>query len=383
MSDALKTLVIHIGSHKTGTTTLQKWLFDNPNFLAEHGVSYVTAPHKRNMHTAVGFVQAGKIVPQGWHVTRPNILVQQLIDAPEQTVIASSENFSFFFEKRAVSGLHELVKNHFEQIQIVVYLRRQDSHAVSHYQEGAKPNRGAEEQLFGHSLSALPAANKNLDLYLDYERRIGSWLDVFGPENVTVRIFEPAKLVGGDVVTDFLDAVGVQASNLPSVEKKNVSMGFSAVTVGHMMNARQLPNPLKHRILNQIPPEETMLPSMDEARAFYEKYRESNIRLSARLGHTHNADMFSDDFSKYPQEGRGSWTDDKSELIIGLLLDQLKKNEGIRQVDVIRDAAIEAHKAGHGDRALKLIECAAELRPSGTYIQDLLKVYTKQYGRDT
>jgi hypothetical protein len=56
---------------------------------------------------------------------------------------------------------------------------------------------------------------------------------------VTERLWRSLKFVGGDVVTDFLDAAGIQATNLPPVEKKNVSMGFSAVTVGHMMNARQ------------------------------------------------------------------------------------------------------------------------------------------------
>lgn len=374
-----KKLILHIGAHKTGTTTLQNWLFENNDLLAKHDMTYVIAGPHRHLHAALGFVDPDNLVPHGAQVVQSDRIVQALNTGQTDTVIACAENFSFFFERGPIAALHDLLKPHVDEIQIVTYLRRQDAHAVSHYQEGAKPDRRAEEQLFGHALTALPPADAPFDLYLDYERRVGLWIDVFGAQNVTVRVFDRNTLVGGDVVSDFMDVMGLPAPDLDKVEEHNVSLGFSAATVGRMMNARGMGVELKDRVLSHIPDDPKLIPSADQARAFYAPYRDSNIRLNARLGNTAGDDLFSDDFSAYPDTPRDRWAHPQSDAVISVLLDELARY-GHLPVDTIREAAEQAHAGGNGPLALKLIQAAAILRPTGPYIQKLLGEYRALYG---
>lgn len=373
-------LILHIGSHKTGTTSIQGWLHDKRHDLESHGVSFVTAPPEAHLHRVLGFVDPSSLVPGGMHVIDPDGLAESFANAACATVVASSENFSFFFEKRSIEALRDITETHFEQVVIVTYLRRQESHAVSHHQEGAKPLRRAEEQLFGFAPTALPDMSPDLDLYLDYEQRIGMWIDVFGRENVIVRPFDRARMAGGDVQQDFAEIAKLDGVGLEQRDDLNTSLGLSGATVGHMMNARPLSSPLKARILARLPDDPPLLPSQAEACAFYARYKQGNIRLNARLGNTAGEDFFSDDFSWYPEVADASWPRETALEVIGTLLDQLAAYDDLVDADTMRDAALLAHKAGNGGKALRLMTMAATLRPEGEFIQRKRAEFEALYG---
>ncbi len=373
-------LVLHIGSHKTGTTTIQTTLHDNAEHLRRQGISFACVPPYANLHHALGFVTPSNVVPRGSHVTNAEALTQALTQVSEQTVIASSENLSFFFERASIEGLRDLLCAHFEQVQILVYLRRQDSHAISHHQEGSKPARKAEEQLFGYAPTALPQTGEAMDLYLDYEHRIGMWIDVFGAPNVTVQVFDRARLEGGDVFEDFLKVVGIDGAAMPQAKERNVSLSFSQAAVGHMMNARKITQPRKEQILQALPEGARMMPARAEAEAFYDRYRAGNIRLNERLGGPAGADLFSDDFSDYPEIAQEHWDHDTSAQVINSLLDQVVFYEQLVRADALLDSALLAHKAGNGKLALELIRAAATLRPAGPFIVKKREEFEALYG---
>lgn len=48
-------LILHIGTPKTGPTTLQKWLYSNKNKLAEHGIFLSEVSGKVNNRRLVNF----------------------------------------------------------------------------------------------------------------------------------------------------------------------------------------------------------------------------------------------------------------------------------------------------------------------------------------
>lgn len=374
-----KKLIIHIGSHKTGTTTIQLALYENQHIIEKQGFSFATVAPYANLHNALDWVSAA-FVPDGLRIKDAAALVDTLTSPPSDVIIASSENFSFFFKKQSIEALHELLNEHFQQVEIVVYLRRQDFQAISHHQEGSKPYREAEELIYGYGTTALPTQSKNLDIYLDYEQRIGMWIDVFGLENITVRIFERDQLESGDVLSDFLKTVGIEANSLTEIENKNVSLGLTSAKVGHMMNARRLSFKLKRHILDSLPLDSRMMPARADAEAFYAHYRDSNIRLNARLGNIKNEDLFSDDFSTYPQEACDRWTEGSSETVIGMLLDHLAHCDGLVQADDMRDAAMLAHRTGNGPLALRLMRAAVLLRPDGPFILEKYKEFETLYG---
>ena len=44
--------------------------------------------------------------------------------------------------------------------------------------------------------------------WLDYLRVLDMWGQVFGEENLTIRIFEPEQLKDGDLLADFFSSIG-------------------------------------------------------------------------------------------------------------------------------------------------------------------------------
>jgi len=182
--------------------------------VAAAGAAYVSSPDTAPLHSYLGFANSDSLFPEGFRSLDADALADRLAAADDRgvtqdLVIASSENFSFFFERSAIAALKGALQRHFDDIRIVSYLRRQDRHAVSHHQEGAKANRRAEGDLWGHALNALPTPSSRQALYLDYDRRLGLWADEFGDDRLTLRVYDRALMKDGDIVADFLALVGL------------------------------------------------------------------------------------------------------------------------------------------------------------------------------
>ncbi|MBI1172181.1 hypothetical protein GC209_12330 [bacterium] len=175
----MKRLTLHIGSHKTGTSTLQVTFRDNEAALLARGLAVARVPPWEHVHPYLVFTNPARIFPEGYHLTDPEAFAAFLADRPADHVFASSENFSFFFRQGAIDDLARALKRRFDRIRIVVYLRRQDRHAVSHHQEGARADRPPEGQLWGHALTALPEPAPIQRLYLDYDQRLSMWESAF------------------------------------------------------------------------------------------------------------------------------------------------------------------------------------------------------------
>ena len=152
-------LVLHIGAHKTGTTSIQKFLFQNRSSLQEAGVSYVV-PNENAAHLHE-YLQLDRSV-----LTHPHFkadvhgLLELLSSASGDVVIGSSENFSFLFDPREVSELASALQREFSDIKIVCYLRRQDRHVISHHQEQSHtelPRNFCGETQRERSLRGMPS----------------------------------------------------------------------------------------------------------------------------------------------------------------------------------------------------------------------------------
>ena len=265
------------------------------------------------------------------------------------------------------------MRPYFDEIRIVSYLRRQDRHAVSHHQEGARPNRRAEGDLWGHAPDALPDYSPTHDLYLDYDRRLGLWADVFGQDKLDLRVYDRRRLKDGDIVADFLTLIGLDTSDVASVGDKNVSLGAAQTKVGHLMNAARVRPSVADVILSQIDAKGRLLPSQVQARAYLERYRDSNRRLNARFRISDLPDLFEDDFDDYPLDDQDNWTEDSANVALQAVLSQsneLATTMTALSADDLRDAAA-ALKYRSPEAALRFANAALALRPTGPAILKL------------
>ncbi len=128
-------LLLHIGSHKTGSTTLQRTLYANRSHWSNRVGAY-SALHRMGKSIAAGNANAwindrvaGGTIREG--------LAQQL-GRVTGDVVVSSEGFSWLFTQQAVGKLGAGLSRLFSRVHIVVYIKRQDLMALSHYQQASK-----------------------------------------------------------------------------------------------------------------------------------------------------------------------------------------------------------------------------------------------------
>ncbi len=362
----MKCLSLHIGSHKTGTSTVQETFKANEGRLLKRGMAFAHIQPWPHLHNFLDYVTPGQIVPDGFRVVDPTRLAQFLAAYPADHVFGSSENFSFMFHQAPIDALADALRKVFDQVKIVVYLRRQDRHAVSHHQEGAKPDRPHEGQLWGHALTPLPDPQPHQRLYLDYDRRISLWENAFGSENVTVRVFDRSLLRKGDIVDDLLWVLGYNPVGLERKPDVNPSLGRVQTKIGHLANAALGDDSVTMRLLDAFPwHQDRMAPSADAARTFLAPYLESNRRLNKRLGITTFDDLFPDDFSDYPEidtekMDAAEWAD-----ALRVVIATLGKRQSDLQAltaDDLRKAATTVQKFD-APAALRLVKAAISLRP--------------------
>ena len=139
---------------------------------------------------------AGSPVPQ----ETPS-LAAEVAAAPECTFLFSGEHcHSRLVTPEEVMRLHGLLTRHFDEVRILVYLRRQDQVAVSHYSTLIKA---------GGTRGAVLDASVLGRNFLDYEKLLGRWSGAFGRDAMTVALFDRSAFVGGSIIPDFCARAGL------------------------------------------------------------------------------------------------------------------------------------------------------------------------------
>lgn len=362
----MRELILHIGAHKTGTTTIQAALSRHAPALAARGVSAVAIGGQPNVHKSLGRARRPAKLSEGFMLRDPQALLAALDAAKGPKVIASSELFSFFFQRAAIEDLAAHLTPRFDRVRVLVWLRRQDSQLVSHHAEGAKPRRRFEEELFGTAPTALPEPSAGADLYLDYNTRIGHWLDVFGQDAVTLRLFERARMVGGDPWLDFLDAAGIDPNGIAQAPALNAASGRAFTKLGHMLGGAGLDMATRAVVLGRLEAgADRLLPARSEAERLYARYAEGNRALARRLGYAQGEGLFAEDFSDWPEAAQESWDEASANAAITALVGELAQRVAEPGADRLRDAALMAERAGDPDLAQDLLTAALTLRPDG------------------
>jgi hypothetical protein len=318
-------LLIHIGSHKTGSTSIQATLYRNRNSLKDQGfVLFNRGPDGKERVSGNALT---------WIKFRPSLnnrvegrfhrgLVKAL-DAAGNNVIISAETFSWVFSQKAVTALAEQLRLYFDDITIVAYLRRQDHQAVSQYQQSSKPGAIVASRFYGSGCNALPPYQLHFDSYLDYFQRIGLWAAAFGEDRLKVRLFDPSQLHRGDVVEDFFHTIGLSLD--VKADKLNESTGFERTKIGHLMSDLEYPEHLWKRVSAHLDNSGKMLPSRLEAEQFYAHFRDSNERLRMKYLPQLPAPLFSEDFSNYPEHPQDQWVEASANRAITHLLAALEQ----------------------------------------------------------
>jgi len=186
-------LILHIGTHKTGTSALQTFMSEKSDMLRTHGVHYIEAGREgRIAHHPLAWIVSGRhdVDPDVW--TR---VEDELARTPAPIHILSSE--AFWFADAAEVRKRFAYRG---EIKIVAYLRRQDSYLPSLYKQAVTSGR---KTTFENWLAQMGERG-------DYYSVLSQWADAFGESAIHIRPYERNGATI-DLVQDFIGTLGIDS----------------------------------------------------------------------------------------------------------------------------------------------------------------------------
>jgi len=213
----MKSILIHIGTHKTGTTSIQQFLVRASDQLREDGILYPEAgrpddraPHGH--HTLAWSIQQRQGLEnlEGWEE-----VVCEIRRSSCPRILLSSE----VFETCSVSEIRQ-IRSFFpdSKVRALGYLRRPFSYMVSMYKQHIRA--------WGETRPFWQFADAKMHL-LDYPSLLDRWRQGLGEGQLTARSFEQCCKSKG-LEASLLDVLNVEQDQYESImeerEVANVSL---------------------------------------------------------------------------------------------------------------------------------------------------------------
>lgn len=288
-------LYLHIGTEKTGTTSVQKFFRANREALAQSGILYPVAPGNQNHQGLAAAAQRpAKHGPlrrtMGIRKEHEAIkyredlmtrLAAEFARRPYRLAVMSGEHCSSrLIEDEEVRWLRDWLSPHFERIHIVVYIRRQDDYLLSTYSTAVKS--GATYPL------RLPPERILRQRY-DHWELLERWARVFGRDRIICRKFERSALKNGDVIDDILDVVGIDPAPYERPQDVNESLDAESLEFLRLFNkhvprfVKRKVNPARNNVvplLGRVSQGPLLTLPNDELDRFVALFRNSNRKVA-------------------------------------------------------------------------------------------------------
>lgn len=249
-----KRILLHIGRHKTGTTSLQAFFTRNRERLLEQGIYYPQTGIRNGGHHLVAepFPMRRLNQLRARYSPEQHELVQALRDeidsAPADTILISSEAFQNMgpkYAQRIFAGY---------QVEVVLYLRDQLSYFVSSYAQEVHADNTMVDTVEDYYLKVFSGA-------VNYLEFLDNWHAVF-PGQMQVRLFERESMHRQNVVDDFCwHFLGLDISEgYQLAEASNPSIRGDLIEYKRILN-QLLPSSLERRTVNWL---YSQLPTFNE-----------------------------------------------------------------------------------------------------------------------
>ncbi|WP_299151802.1 hypothetical protein [uncultured Tateyamaria sp.] len=224
-------LFIHIGAHKTGTTTLQRCFDENSAALAALGVTYPRSNWFHHSQHRLAFALKGMRDPLQKDIPdfdrEVGALNTAVASAKTSNVFISSEEF-FSCSADAVMRLKDRLD--VDSTHIIATVRRPDTMFVSMYNQKAKqPNNG-----FNRLITSFVDKPETLDSDLSFWSCIRNWRDTFSCD-MTLLQYET-----GPAVDQMLGVLGLEPDALPQSTAINKSLPGAVIEVMRLSKATGL-----------------------------------------------------------------------------------------------------------------------------------------------
>jgi hypothetical protein len=205
--------VVHIGTEKTGTTSIQRYLYLNRKELKSAGFHFIQSAGKLNNWMLPAFCSADAkfnefFRAEGIKTSEEKTNFKQkfiqefekeIQSAPANThtFIISSEHFhSRIRSEEEMDSVYTLLSSYFDDIKIVCYLREQATTCTSYYSTHLK-SAGTD------SLAVFFQRCQPGNYYFNYHQVLANWERCFGLKSLDVSLFAQDQFFNSDLLDDF------------------------------------------------------------------------------------------------------------------------------------------------------------------------------------
>lgn len=178
---AKKMVVLHIGTHKTGTKSLQTMLSQNSEWFEEQGLAYPVTGRVGYGHHNLAWELTGDTRYEQATGSLDDV-VTELARTEAPTALLSSEDFESLYRRpdpmaRLLANLQEIGYD----VHVVVTLREPADYTESLYEELLKHGlTQSVDEFVDQVLREQSITFRHWDLCLDYGRMVSGFTDVFG-----------------------------------------------------------------------------------------------------------------------------------------------------------------------------------------------------------
>lgn len=229
------TLYLHIGQGRCGSTSIQRFATEQRDALAERGLLYPSAAE-----LGLGDNHRGNAAAQTLYQMRGNApealghLAGFLERQEHPKVLLSSE----WLLNGDAGFMRELVKTARKsgaRVVALAYVREQREWLISRYAQAIKSKRWTMS-LEEHLQTSYRSHN------LDYHAVFSRTAELFGRENLLIRVFERPKLIDGDVRVDAFTLFGTDVGDLVGDDPNaNASPSVEEIEMMRFLNQRAEP----------------------------------------------------------------------------------------------------------------------------------------------
>lgn len=214
-------LYCHIGSGKTGTSSIQGTFFRNSEALRRFGMHYVRRPGGLLAHVADDPARVAQVRRRG--MAEPQIgrfaaravtaLRDGAADAQTPAGLISTEHM-MGLSGSEMDRLAALLRSVARQVRVVFYVRHPWSRIPSLLAQNVK--------------TGAARLDVRLTNYVEsYERALTPWMDRFGKDAIVLRAFDVARMPERSPVADICHAIGVPEA-FDAIEPHAANPGLSA-----------------------------------------------------------------------------------------------------------------------------------------------------------
>lgn len=195
-----KKVIVHIGANKTGSSAIQKFLSLNCEALRKQGLVIPSQDFTLSNEVSGFHVFAFEELfraPRGRQQLEAamNVIADSQVGA--KAIVLSAENLA---ANPAGPALFAGLVEKFD-VQIVLYVRRQDEYILSSWQQWYSK---VSADFWAWAIGVAGTLG-------DWRTYLERWEAVVPRAQITVRVFERARLDGGDAVLDFYNRLGLDA----------------------------------------------------------------------------------------------------------------------------------------------------------------------------